>query len=465
LISTINQIINNQNIRKIKSLIGIDKAIFFTLINKAFGMIKIPITTYLIIRCLNSGEQGYWYTFLSLGALTVFAEMGFLNIISQFISHEFAYLTENNDGIISGPDEKIERFISFIHFALKFYSFIIPIALCLLTFIGSAFLKHSGGNFSIILAWIMYSITGALTLLVSLCGSILTGCNKVANVQKSTFFSSVINSLGLWTVLLLGFKLWGLFAGTLLNIISSIILFYLVSPNLWKQIFHSKPLKPYNWFSETLPLQWRYALSWISGYFIFQFITPVTLNYAGAEAAGRMGLSISLVWSVMMVAIAWPSTKTPLFNMFIAKNERESLDKLFNITLKQSVLVFCAGSFLLLLICTYLFPLFHWDKRILSPIEIFLLIITALMSVLASNWAVYLRSHKQEPYMLPSVIGATLTGIAIWLSMRLFASTTLTIWSYCIISLIMVIPNWFIFITKRKEYSEFSTYRELTNNV
>ncbi|OGH95342.1 MAG: hypothetical protein A2039_06990 [Candidatus Melainabacteria bacterium GWA2_34_9] len=464
MISTIEQIINNQNIKKIKSLIGIDKAIFFSLINKAFRLLKISITTYLIIRCLTPTEQGYWYTFLSLGTLTVFAEMGFLNIINQFISHEFAYLTENNDGSISGPNEKIERFISFIHFVLKFYSFIIPIAFCLLISIGSAFLKHSGTNFSIILAWIMYSFTGAITLLVSLCSSILNGCNKVAEVQKRTFFSLLINSLGIWAALLFGFKLWGLFVGTLLNIISSIILFYSVSPNLWKQIFQSKPLKQFNWFSETLPLQWRYALSWVSGYFIFQFITPATMFYAGAEAAGRMGLSISFVWAVMTAANLWPSTKTPLFNMLIAKNERQNLDKLFNITLKQSILAFCTGSFLLLFICTYLFPIFHWDTRILSPLEIFLLIIIALISLIVSNWAIYLRAHKQEPYVWLSVVSAILNGMAIWLSMKFSAATTVTIWSYCIVSLIMLIPCRFVFITKRKEYSEFSNYMELINN-
>jgi len=464
LISTIDKIMNNQNIRKIKSLIGIDKAIFFSLINKLFGMVKIFITTYLIIKCLNSSEQGYWYTFLSLGSLTVFAEMGFLNIISQFVSHEFAYLTENNDGIISGPDEKVERFISFIHFALKFYSFIIPIAFCLLTFIGSIFLKQSGGNFLIILAWIMYSFTGAVTLSVSLFSSILNGCNKVADVQKYTFFSLLISNLGLWAALLLGFKLWGLFVGTLLNIISGIILYYLASPNLWKQIFLSKHLKPYNWFSETLPLQWRYALSWISGFFIFQFITPVTMFYAGAESAGKIGLSVSLVWSVLMAANLWPSTKTPLFNMFIAKNERKKLDKLFDITLKQSILVFCAGSLFLLIICTFLFPMFQWDKRILSPFEIFLLIIIGLTNITVINWATYLRAHKQEPYMLSSVVGAILTGMTIWLSMKLYASTTVTIWSYCIISLIILIYCRLVFITKRKEYSELGNYRELINN-
>ena len=465
MISSISQINNNQKIKKIKSLTGIDKAIFFSLINKSFGMIRISVTAYLIIRCLTPNEQGYWYTFLSLGSLAVFAEMGFLNIISQFVGHEFAHLTENTDGIISGTDEKIERFISFIQFALKFYCFIIPIAFCLLTFIGSIFLKQSGGDFLIILAWIMYSFTGAAILSVSLFSSILNGCNKVADVQKCTFFSLLISNLGLWSALLLGLKLWGLFVGMFLNIISGIILFYFVSPNLWKQIFQTKTQRPYNWFSETLPLQWRYALSWISGYFIFQFITPAAMFYAGAEAAGKTGLSVSLVWSVLMAANIWPSAKTPLFNMFIARNERKNLDKLFNITLKQSILVFCTGGLSLLFICAVLFPMFHWDNRILSPVEIFLLIIIGLINLLASNWATYLRAHKQEPYMLPSVVGAILTGMAIWLSMKLFASTAVTIWSYCIASLVMLIPYWLIFITKRREYSKFSNYRELINNV
>ncbi len=455
LISAISQIVNNKNIRKIRYLTGINRAVFFSLVNKIFGIVRISITTYLVIRYLTLAEQGYWYTFLSLGALTIFAEMGFLNIVSQFISHEFAYLKENKDGILCGADEKIERFISFIHFALKFYSFIIPIAFCLLTFIGFVFLKNSGGSSLIILTWIIYSFTGAAALSVTLFSSILNGCNKIADVQKCKFFGLLISSLGIWTALLSGFKLAGLWFGAILNIIFSIILFYRVSPNLWKQIFRTKPIKPYNWFSETLPLQWRYALSWISGYFIFQFITPVTMHYAGAEAAGKMGLSISLVFAVMSMANVWSNTKFPIFNMYIAKNQRKKLDKLFNKTLKQSVLMFCAGSLVLLFICTYLFPLFHWNNRILSPLEIFLLIVATLVSVIVANWAIYLRAHKQEPYVWLSLTGAFLISTSFWLSMKFFESTTIAILAYCIVNLIMLIPGWLVFVIKRREYSLF----------
>ena len=77
-------------INRLISLLGVDKAIFYTVLGVGWSSIAGVIGIFFIINYLTIVEQGYWYTFLSLGALTVFAELGFTTIITQFISHEYA---------------------------------------------------------------------------------------------------------------------------------------------------------------------------------------------------------------------------------------------------------------------------------------------------------------------------------------------------------------------------------------
>ena len=51
-----------------------------------------PLILLSIPFFLTPEVQGFWYTFISLAALSVLADLGFSNIILQFSAHEFAFL-------------------------------------------------------------------------------------------------------------------------------------------------------------------------------------------------------------------------------------------------------------------------------------------------------------------------------------------------------------------------------------
>ena len=42
-----------------------------------------------------------------------------------------------------------------------------------------------------------------------------------------------------------------------------------------------------SWRKEVFPMQWKIALSFMSGYFVFQLFTPVLFHYQGAEVASQ----------------------------------------------------------------------------------------------------------------------------------------------------------------------------------
>jgi hypothetical protein len=442
-------------LNRIVSFLGIDKAIFYTVIGVLWSLVGGPLSIFFIIKYLTITEQGYWYTFQSLGALTTLAELGFTTITTQFISHEYAHLKEKN-GLLVGDNKKIDRIISLIYFSFKFYIFVIFIAFILLTVIGTFILAHSKANITLLSAWAMYSFTGAFLLLVSLLGAVLKGFNKVALVQKIIFITGFASIISTWTALSFGFGLWALAAGSTVNIILSIWMFFSSSSKLWNQIIYSKVKYRYNWLKETLPLQWRYAISWTSGYLILQFMVPVTMYYAGATLAGKLGLSLVMARAIQSMASSWGMTKLPEFNMLVAKGDRPNLDNLINKVQKQSLLVFILGAIAILMLLMFIFPLIGWEQRILPVYEVGIILLAETALLIIYNWAFYLRSHKREPYIGISVINGILTGFGVWASLYLFNSTLFALSVYCIVQWIILIPAGWIFIRKREEYRKLN---------
>ena len=440
-------------VQRIMSILGIDKAVFYTVLNVIWASTAGVLSMFFIVGFLSLTEQGYWYTFLSLGALATFAELGFTTIITQFISHEYAHLAEKN-GKLYGEAERIDRTVSLVKFSFKFYLIITVVAFLILSIVGVLFLMSSTKNIYLLMAWVFYSFTGAFLLLVSLFGAVLKGFNKVDLAQKILTLASFVSNIGTWAALFTGFNLWALAIGGTINIILSLILFYSSTTSLWAQIFHTKVVGQYNWLKETLPLQWRYAISWASGYFIFQFIVPVAMIYSGADVAGKLGLSLVIARAVQSMANSWGMTKIPQFNIFVAQKKRNELNKLLKTIQKQSLSIFIAGSIALIFILIFIFPMIHWDTRILPTYEIIIILIAEGANLIVFNWAYYLRSHKEEPYMRISAISALGIGLGVWASFYLFSSSLVALSSYCAVVLVMIIPAWRIFVKKSKEYNK-----------
>jgi O-antigen/teichoic acid export membrane protein len=437
---------------KVLSLMGIDKPIFYTILSVIWASIAGVLSIVFIVDFLSLSQQGYWYTFLSLGALATFAELGFTTIITQFISHEYVYLKEK-DGKLYGDASKLDGTISLVKFSLKFYLIITSVAFIMLSIIGVTFLMSTTSNIYIFAAWIFYSFTGAFMLLISLFGAILRGFNKVEVAQKIILVTSFFSNIAIWIALYLGLNIWALGIGGAINILISLYLFFTSEYSLWMQIFRTKVKNQHNWLRKTLPLQWRYAISWASGYFIFQFIVPVAMIYAGADVAGKLGLSLVVARAVQTMANSWGSTKIPQFNMFVEEKKRGDLDNLLKTIQKQSLLIFIAGSIALIFVLAYIFPLINWNTRVLPTIDIVLILIAEGANLVVFNWAYYLRSHKEEPYMRMSAVSALGIGIGVWASYYFFASSFIALFTYCVMALVMLIPAWKIFVKKSKEYN------------
>ncbi len=398
-------------LRTILHKLGIDGAVASTLYNRFFGLFKTPLTMLFILRYLTAEQQGIWYTFNSLIPLTALAELGFTVIITQFVSHEYAKLKYEN-GIITGEQYNIDKLFSLIRYAIKFYTMIIPTAIVILLVAGSSFLNTQ--SFEILIAWYVFSLIGGLSLFGSLLQSIFQGLNKVRDIQKNIFLGSIVTTACNLAFLYLKLNIWALVIGNGVGLIVMLTFLYLKAPQFWKQLLHHNLTHTFPWFKEIVTLQWKYAVTWISGYLIFFLFVPAAYKYQGSIVAGQLGLTLSLIGAVSSIADPWVGTKLPQLNMLVATGKNKELIDLFTKSSIQSFIVTVMGSVGLLSILFVLSYFNFYQNRLLSiPLTAYLLLSNIPVRIIL-YLSMYLRAHKIEPFYLLSVLNAALIAFCVF---------------------------------------------------
>jgi O-antigen/teichoic acid export membrane protein len=423
-------------LKRITKKLELDNALLWVLINKFWAVAKGPISLMFIISYLTPEEQGLWYTFLSLGALTVFAEMGFTAIITQFVSHEYAHLKERN-GFFKGNYSSRDKLVSLVRYALKFYLIVVPFAIVILYFVGKYFLVDVDSG--VFLLWMIFSITGGVQLLVSLLQHIIQGFDKVALVQKNIFIGSLVTPFLSWTLLYLDFGLSTLVIANIVSIILMLALLYLKTKKIFFQISRHKVKTKFKWFNEIVKLQLKYAVSWMAGYFVFQYMTPMIYKHQGAVLAGQFGLTLGLIKTISGISGSWLDTKVPKINIFVAKKDRKGLDTMFN---KNALLGFCIFIILSIVFLSliYLINIYDFYAERFLPLNLaFLIILLEIPNVITGYLAKYLRAHKAEPYYVISAM----MGIFFFFIISLLGSENYDIER---VILLLNIVSWFVIL-------------------
>ena len=410
-------------VKGISNKIGIDGAIFYTILSRILQAGGGVLSIFFIAKYLTKVEQGYYYTFGSILAIQIFFELGLSNIITQFVAHEKAHLNWDSDTDLVGDEISLSRLSSLLQFSIKWFlviAFILTIALLLC---GYLFFNSYGDYDSKVewqSPWIILSILTAGNLIMSPILAFLEGLGKVREVAKMRLFQQIVILVCLFSFLALGFKL---FSSPLAAIFGAIIppcMIYFSSKkklllNIWIELRESKV----DYKGEILPYQWRIALSWMSGYFIFQLFNPVVFATDGAEVAGQMGMTLAALNGVLSLSMSWINTKVPVFSDYIAKKDYKNLDIIFNKTVIQSTLICFIFLFILnILIFILQYYGFSSGDRFLSFFLVSFLSLATLINQFVAALATYLRCHKKEPFLINSIVG----GIMIASSTLLFGN-------------------------------------------
>ena len=400
---------------RLKHLLGVDRAIAYTVLARAVQILGSTGTVLLILRFLTPVEQGYYYTLLSLVSLQTVFELGFSFVVLQMAAHECAHLTLHRDGRVEGDPVAHARLASILQKTFRWY-LVAAVVLCLsLLPLGAYFFaRHARAAAPGMLQgpWFVTVVATAFMFFLNPFYSFLEGCGQIWQVGRVRFRQALLGAGMGWAALAAHH---GLYSPAM------VIIAYVAvgAPFLctWRKLLGRLLRQPVgggavSWRAEVWPFQWRIGVSWACAYFTAQIFTPVLFAYRGPMEAGQFGMSLSITAYLSTLVLAWMCTKATPFGHMIARHELGRLEALFFHTLRQalSLLVLAAA------VCQFAVAALQYQfprlaLRIVAPQVFALLLLTGVSSFVVQSLAIYLRSFRREPFLVQSIVVAALTTL------------------------------------------------------
>jgi len=419
-----------------------------TFLNNLFKIITGPLSMILIPLLLTKQMQGYWYSFMSISALAMLADLGFTTIVLQFSAHEFAHLSFNERLEFLGDKIHFDRIASLFRFITKWGNYTVILSFPVIFIIGYYVLNSEKTSFQWILPWILYLIASGIKFYLNILLSYYEGCGLIASIQKLKSINIIFTYVLTIGLLILGFHLYALALSMFISALFFLWQVYSKFKNSIRQLIRDK-IVYYSWRKEVLNLLWRYTISWFSGYMIFNLFTPLAFKFYGSKFAGQVGITDSLVTAIFSLANVWIYTINPKMNMLVSRKKWDELNKLFNKNMLKSIGAYCFFSISALLVF-YLLSIYYpkISNRFLSLGTIACLLTAWLIQLIINTIAMYSRAHKEEPYVIPSFVTGIFVAVITFFITSHFSSNYLYYGFY--LSFLFTLPWFYSIYSKRK---------------
>jgi len=409
---------------------GVKWSLLTSISNAVLG---VAVAGFILAK-LDPITQGYYYTFSSLMIVTILFEMGITTCIVQFLSHEFARLKFARNGFVVGPIGHKKRFLHIAKMSMKWFGG----AGCVFffsTIIGG--LVFFNGNVDLSVSewrtpWILLCFGTALSFPVNSLIAVTNGANLIDWTSKIRFFQNFVRAVTLILFLYLDFGLISLGLATLTGHIVALIL-AMGQLKLAVQIFRFRETDCVSWFKEIFPMQWRLAVSWLSGYLIYSTFIPILFKFIGPVEAGRFGLTWSIIQTVSSLGQAFVLPLAPEFGRLLSLAQFSLLRSVWRSAAIQGALIIVLAGFGL---CGTLYAVRIWDSsladRFLPVHYVFALSAAMFLNQITFSITVLVRAERREPFMWQSVAaGVFVIGGNI---------------VFCVFSISQLIPVYFLLV-------------------
>jgi len=440
---------------------GVDRAVGYGVLARVWGLFAGLLTMFIVAARFSKEQQGFYFTFSSLLTLQIFFELGLMYVVATFVSHEFAGLQWGEQGGIVGETAAKGRIIDLLAKTTKWFAFASFLLIVGLIPAGLLFLgweQNTPREFAWRLPWVLAVVATALSLLITPFFAMIMGSGDVVAVNRRELIGLIIGTCFSWIVIEFNGGLYAVSAVLAGNILSAWTYLLREKPILlrlvWDSIFHSARRggrqETVSWGNEIWPMQWKIALSWVSGYFIFQLFNPILFHYYGPAVAGQMGMTLSAANALVAVSLTLMIAKSPEFGKLIALREWGRLDQLFGRIAVQSgfiaVLGGCAGWGAIWLLQAQ-HPI---GQRFLPHQQAAVLFASFCIQVVIQGYAIYLRAHKKEPFLISTVVISLLQGASTWYLGKRYSSEGITT-GFLMISLFVSLPISYVIWSRCKK--------------
>ena len=434
---------NSGLIDRLLYLAGLDFHILLTLLFRIWAILAGGVTTLLIPTFLSPVQQGYFYTFTAVIGTQIFFELGLNHVLIQLTSQAAAHLSRVLPNSFEGDAHWRRRIASLISLAWK-WNVVMAVLFFVALLAGGYWFFNTKGTLSIsewLFTWVLLTIAASVNLALSAQLAICEGLGEVGQIARLRLFQSMLGYLLLWALLFSGAGLWAALAIPISSMLGTT--FWLYRRGLTKSLnVIQNPESSLDgvciYRRDIFPLQWRIAISWVSGYFIFSFLTPVVFAIQGEIAAGRLGLALSIFNSISTVGISWISAKIPTFGNHIARKERAELNSLFD---RQVIRAISATVFLAVAFTLTAKIAGHFEPKIFNRLPqmlvLIILSVTTIVNVVIFSMSAYMRAHREEPMLVNSITTSFLIGIGVYTMAHVGLILTVAIYAFVIVFIML----------------------------
>jgi hypothetical protein len=371
-----------------------ERATLYAVTNRLWGSASGLLTAAFVAWFFTPDLQGYYFTFLSLLTFQTFLELGFGELLQQFVSHEW--------------ERRSSRLASLFRFSLLWYGGMALLLFFGLGLAGSLYFRKLAeeGAPSWELAWWLAVAGTALAILLTPVLALLEGGNQVRRVYGLRLAQGIASRVAGCLAMASGFGLFTIAAMKAVSFIVGITGLGHEARALLRRLWQERvDQHAISYRGEILPLQWKFALSWLSGYLLYSLFTPVLFAFHGAELAGRMGMTVAAGTAISSAAFAVTATKVPSLAMLAARGAYAEMDALFRRATLSSVSIALAGAGLFLFSLALAVQLqLPVAARFLPVLESSIFLAALVLQQVRMAMGSYLRAHKQEPLAALSAV-------------------------------------------------------------
>jgi hypothetical protein len=378
------------------------------------------VSSLLAAIYLGPSEQGLFFTCLSLVTLTMVVELGLNTLVIQFTSHEIGAMDTAVDK--ASYEYALSRLRSIGRLAFVWFWSGAVLFAVIVGAAGYFFFRDVLGADAIFPGpWLVLVVFVSLDLTLYPCWALLEGSGRIKATYGYRSARSFAIGLGTWISLVSGLGLWALPIGYMAAL--PVALWPIISNRDFFRLFLGGPTTGrVAWKLEVMSLQWRLAVSWVSGYFAQWAITPISLKMFGSAVAGQVGMTWALATGVASISSAVVLVKAARFGYLVATRQFLALDRF---VLRQGTIAIGLS-----LMGTFLVILFDWiatrqgyhrlTDRLVPTDVLALFMLGSALQQSTFPLAVYLRAFKREPYIWLSVAAAVFLALALSIGGGLF---------------------------------------------
>lgn len=419
---------------------GIDRPTFYVLLNKVALLASSIVTLALVVVKFSPELQGYYYTFRSLMVLQTLVEAGMGTVLVQFVSHEWIRLSLGRSGRIEGDVPALARIAALTRLALRWYAWTAIAFFAVVGLIGSVLLTRRGAvPEDVMWPWWLLCAAVAISVFQIPLQAILEGSTQIARAQRIVTYALVCSSVAAWLSIILGLELYALpIAATLTAIVSLAGLGHACVPFL-RLAKENRSESSFSWRREFWPQQWRIAVSWISGFLMFQSFVPVLFYFRGPVAAGRIGTSLQMYNAVNQIASSWSYARGPRMGALGASGKLAELRTLVRSTTIRATVVAGSGAIVVLAAIAAVKYLHIRADRFTGLDSLFALLVAAVTLQRSNVETLAVRFQKIEPFLVPSTVCAVV-ALASNIAMSRYFDTFGVCAAYAVIIIFLLTP-------------------------